>query len=128
MPKPSEVHDGQIDHLFSRHMPVLQSGIPGGIEPQYDRTCPRHQAAADTVFKLRAPSRDVGRKRDRARPNPRICGNAAFIGEQAITPSSLCMNLSLMRVAVPRHAHLQSYASYQLLNECLAPTPPVLSA
>src|ERR1700677_3271624 len=85
-------------------MPVLQSGIPSRIEPQYDRTCPRHQAAVNTVFKLRAPSRDVGRKRDLARPNPRICGNAAFIGEQAITPSSLCMTLSLMRAAVPRHA------------------------
>src|ERR1700723_2487191 len=101
-------------------MPVLQSGIPGGIEPQYDRTCPRHQAAVNTVFDLRAPSRDVGRKRDRAWPNPRICGNAAFIGEQAITPGSLCMTSSLMRASVPRHAiYRAKVATNCRMNELL---------
>src|SRR5271156_1017508 len=80
------VHDGHIDYLFSRHMPVLRSGIPDGVESKHDRNRPRDPAAVKTLFNLRAPPRDVGRQRDRAWSNPRIRGNAAFLLEQAITP------------------------------------------
>jgi hypothetical protein len=82
-----EVHDGHTDYLFSRHMSVLWSGIPDGVEPQYYRRRPCHRAAVNTLFDLRTPPRDVGRERDRARSNPRIRGNATFRLEQAITPS-----------------------------------------
>lgn len=57
-----EVHDGYTDHLFSRHMPVLRSGIPDGVEPKHDRKRPCHRAAVNTLFNLRAPPGDVGRQ------------------------------------------------------------------
>ena len=68
-------------------MPVLRSGMPDGIEPKYDRIRPRYGAAVNAVCNLRAPPRDVGRQRDRAWSNPRIRGNAAFLGAQTITLS-----------------------------------------
>jgi hypothetical protein len=87
-----EVHDGQTDYLFSRHMSVLRSGNPDDVESKYDRNRARHRAAVNAVCNLRASPRDVGRQRDRAWANPRIRGNAAFLGAQTITLSSLRVN------------------------------------
>jgi hypothetical protein len=71
--------------------PVLRSGMLDGVESKDDRNRPGNSAEIDPLFNLRAPPRDVGRERDRAWSNPRIRGNAAFLGEQALARSLLRM-------------------------------------
>jgi hypothetical protein len=77
-------HDGQSDYLFSSHMPVLCSGTANGVESKYDRNRPHHGAAVNAVCNLRAPPRNVGRQRNRTSSDPRIRGDFAYSGEQAI--------------------------------------------
>lgn len=107
--KPSGGYHGPIDHLFSRHMPVLRARIPDGVEPPCDRKCSCHEAAASTLVNLRTPPGDVGRQRDRAPSNPGIRGNAAYLGKQARTNSLL---RTLGSGAVARHSRARATAGY----------------
>ena len=65
------------------------------IETRCHRKHRRDRTAAHAFRKLRASPRNVGRERDRARPNLRVCGSAAIL----IRAYSISSHDRLKRVA-----------------------------